>query len=583
MAGAKLMSLTRGTLTTLFPVPPTLRTAAAAQSTRVIYRPPRFLVPQESVYLGLWESVRALCKWTKRLPSARPTRMFREAFVTKVELGRSRLFLSFLLHCLLVLVVPNLQLIFPGIYAEQNSAYYRRKAIVYRMPLMAPTKMLPRVAPAGPGGRPGSGSEADRPPALGRIGSVGRWTVIYKPLHPDNLRQTIRQLDSPRDLKITQEIKAPDIVFGNLHQPERPILHLEVKNARPIIGTRQAASEAVPAPDLTVSVTSSPTTILQLVSDHPRLPVEALAASKPVLKPGTGESGVSIPDDAGFPGTGNGLVVLSVNPGWSTSQPALPPGNREGEFATSPVGGRSGSPRGVLDGVVGGGGGNSGGNGGNAGGDGSTGPGLGNGGGGGRSADTGSLTINGTRGVVESVGVLRSNFIASLVYPVDRALLPPRRSQLVVSAGPMGGGGLNVYGALHCGKIYTIFLEMPGKNWTLQFCQHSEKRENTASLNRSAVVHLEEGLVAPYAEAKFDFRRLPVPEKDSRKLIVLKGILEEDGTVDKLEIYQGLLSDMDEAARLALGRWRFKPATRARVPVAVDILVGIPAQVPRAH
>ncbi len=40
--------------------------------------------------------------------------MFREAFVTKVELGRSRLLLSLLLHCLLVLVVPNLRLIVPG-------------------------------------------------------------------------------------------------------------------------------------------------------------------------------------------------------------------------------------------------------------------------------------------------------------------------------------------------------------------------------------------------------------------------------------------------------------------------------------
>jgi hypothetical protein len=577
------MSITRGTLTSLFPLPPTPRTAAAAQSARAMYRPPRFLVPQESVYFGLWESVRTLCKWTKRLPSGRPTRMFREAFVTKVELGRSRLLLSFLLHSLLVLLVPNLQLIFPGTDAEQSSAYYRRKAIIYRMPLMAPIKMLPRVAPAGPGGRPGNGSEPDRPPALGRIGSVGRWKVIYKPLHPDNLRQTIRQLDSPRDLQITHEIKAPDIIFGNLHGPPRPILHLEVKNAKPIVGPRHASSEAVPAPDLTVSVTS-PTTLHQLVSDHPRLPVEALAASRPVLKPGSGELGFSVPDDAGFPGTGNGLVVLSVNPGWSTSQPALPPGNREGEFATSPAGGRNGSPGGAPDGVVGGGSENSADNGANAGGDGSTGRGPGDeGGGGGRSADTGSLTIDGTRGAIQSVGVLRSNFIASLVYPVDRALLPLRKSQLVVSAGPMGGGGLNVYGALHCGKIYTIFLEMPGKNWTLQFCQSGEKKENTAGQNQSAVVRLEEGLVAPYAEAKFDFRRLPVPEKDSRKLIVLKGVLEEDGTVDKLGIYQGLLSEMDEAARLALSRWKFKPATRAKVPVAVDILVGIPAQVPRPH
>lgn len=509
--------------------------------------------------------------------------MFREAFVTKVELGRSRLILSLLLHCLFVLVIPNLQLILPGAYGEQSSAYYRQRAVIYRMPLMAPTKMLPRVAPAGPGGRPGNGSLADLSPLKGKVGSSGKWTVIYKPLHPDNHRQTIRQLASPPDLQITQEIKSPDIIFGNLRQPQRPILHLEVKNAKPIIGTRQAGSEALAAPDVAVSINSS-TSAVPLVNDHPRLPVEALATSRPVLRQGGGESGTAVPDDAGFPGAGNGLLVLSVNPGWSSSQPALPPGNREGEFAISPGGGRNGSPGGSPDGVVGGGSGSAGNTSFKTGGDGSTATGPGDwGGGGGKSADAGPLTVNGTGGPVESVGVLRSNFIASMVYPVEKALVLPRKSQLVVATGPMGGGGLNVYGALHCGKIYTIFLEMPGKNWTMQFCQHGEKNESAVKQTQSAVVHLEEGLVAPYAESKFDFRRLPVPEKDFRKLIVLKGVLQEDGTVGKLEIYQGLLSEMDEAAKLALGRWKFKPATRAKIPVAVDILVGIPGQVPRQH
>src|SRR5215472_18304221 len=126
MVGAKLMSLTRGTLNTLFPMPPAPCKAPAVQSGRVIfYRPPRFLVPRESAFWGLLESVWALCKWTKRLPSPRPTRMFREAIVTKVELGRSRLILSLLLHFMLVLIIPNLQLILPGAYGEQSSAYYR--------------------------------------------------------------------------------------------------------------------------------------------------------------------------------------------------------------------------------------------------------------------------------------------------------------------------------------------------------------------------------------------------------------------------------------------------------------------------
>jgi hypothetical protein len=37
---------------------------------------------------------------------------------------------------------------------------------------------------------------------------------------------------------------------------------------------------------------------------------------------------------------------------------------------------------------------------------------------------------------------------------------------------------------------------------------------------------------------------------------------------------------MDEAARLALGRWKFMPAIRGGKPVAVDILVGIQSAAP---
>jgi outer membrane biosynthesis protein TonB len=63
-------------------------------------------------------------------------------------------------------------------------------------------------------------------------------------------------------------------------------------------------------------------------------------------------------------------------------------------------------------------------------------------------------------------------------------------------------------------------------------------------------------------------------------MIVLKGVLGEDGTIGNLEVYQGVLPEMDQAARLALSRWKFKPAMRADKPVSVEILVGIPAEAP---
>jgi hypothetical protein len=168
-----------------------------------------------------------------------------------------------------------------------------------------------------------------------------------------------------------------------------------------------------------------------------------------------------------------------------------------------------------------------------------------------------------------------------MVYPVVASILP-RKNSLVVSAGPIGGGGLGVYGALHCGKIFTVFLQMPGKAWTLQYCVAGDKPAKAAEQTNSAVVHMEQGITPPDAETRFDFKRLPLPEDKLHKLIVLKGLLREDGTVEGLQVHQGLLPLMDEAARLAFSQWKFRPASRGGKAIPVDILVGIPSDPPPA-
>jgi hypothetical protein len=164
-----------------------------------------------------------------------------------------------------------------------------------------------------------------------------------------------------------------------------------------------------------------------------------------------------------------------------------------------------------------------------------------------------------------------------MVYPVSRHL-SVRKSSIVVSAGPVGGGGLEVYDVLHCGKIYTIFLAMPGKNWTMQYCQKPGTEGVTPPRSTSTFVHMDSGLVPPDldVETRYDFRRLPVPQEKAHKLIVLKGILGADGTVGGLEVFQGILPQMDQAAKSAFSRWKFKPAMREGKPVPVEILVGVP-------
>jgi TonB family protein len=123
---------------------------------------------------------------------------------------------------------------------------------------------------------------------------------------------------------------------------------------------------------------------------------------------------------------------------------------------------------------------------------------------------------------------------------------------------------------------------MPGKNWILQYCQQEKPSSEANRNSRKVVAQLQHGLLPPDPVDKFDFRRLPVPKNKARDFIILQGVIQEDGTIDKLSILRGIQPDADQAALAAFGQWRFRPAIRAGKPVGVEFLVGIPATVPEA-
>jgi TonB family protein len=91
---------------------------------------------------------------------------------------------------------------------------------------------------------------------------------------------------------------------------------------------------------------------------------------------------------------------------------------------------------------------------------------------------------------------------------------------------------------------------------------------------------MQQGLIPPDVESRFDFKRMPVPFEKKNKPIVLKGVIKEDGSLDGLQVYQSIVPQMDEAARLAFSKWKFKPAMKEGKSVPVDILVGIPTELP---
>ncbi len=278
-----------------------------------------------------------------------------------------------------------------------------------------------------------------------------------------------------------------------------------------------------------------------------------------VARPVAGAQKHGSPSETVNPPNPGDLVIIGVNPSAATSQIILPPGTRLGAFVVAPA--SEGTPSGSAhksDNASG-----------RTGGSGSA------------HADAGAtsssglnLTVGNGSNKPEASGALGPPLPPDMVFPVSPGSLV-RKNTMVVATGPTGGGGLGIYRVLNCGKIFTIFLPMPGRNWTMQYCATPSASENSASSSNVAI-QWGEGIVPPEPKSKFDFRRLPVPSDKPDKMIVLKGMLRADGTVTKLTVYRGITPQMDEAAKLAFARWKFKPALLHGVPVPVELLIGIP-------
>jgi len=148
---------------------------------------------------------------------------------------------------------------------------------------------------------------------------------------------------------------------------------------------------------------------------------------------------------------------------------------------------------------------------------------------------------------------------------------------MLVTSGPAGGGGLSVYGVLHGGRIYTIYLPMPGKHWILQYCQSAKSTDDRSGAARNVQVRLDPVLVPPSVEEQFDFHRPALPKDKLAEMIVLHGMIREDGSVAELKVLKGLQDLADQAAMAAFLRWKFRPALLEGGAVAVEVLVGIPA------
>lgn len=475
---------------------------------------------------------------------------------------------SVLMHGAVLLCLVRLSVLFASVSTHEITVISAKpeigKVIYYHLKTLRPMEGLPSITPSGKGGRPGQGNRPKVLPRLGGTTADAQTSIVVRLRHPDGTSQIIHQPSIPPQVRIKSSPRLPNIIADIPMVVQNPIGPVQPHVLVIRRGTGKdtaAAAKPVNAP----AIPLKPATNKILA-----LPVNAIT---PVLAEQQGKSLVNpAPSGTGHEAVGepSGLIVLSANPGSITDIVGLPYGNSDGSFSVGRAVVGPGSVGGTPNGMIGGGTGGYG-----DGGDTSTGPGNGNSGGGGK-GDSEIAVISG--GSSSSSGGLHvSGRSALAIFPV---VLPPRthKSLLTISAGPIGGGGLDTYGALKGGKVYTVYLPGPKRNWVLQYCASAATRDASPQVQQHGnVVTFQANIEAPDPVEAFDFKHVPVPPEKRNRYVILRGLIGKKGELTGLSVYRGVEPELDELALATFTKWKFSPAMRSGSPVAVDILVGIPA------
>ena len=565
----------KGPANGLFEAKSLLESAAPKPQVRcafVMTRTPEFLTRQDFFRTSWWSHLRTLFSRYPAHLRLIAGKYFQDLPVRPRKFASKQLGISAVLHVCVFLLLPFVLKYLPFQVAQAANVADREQIIYYH--LLAPEhRERARLLPPGPGAAPGSGTNPELPPIKGATASHAGLFAVSHPRVPDNNHQTIIQPLSPPDLRIKADIKLPNMLLAKPQPPKVP-LQFNPKEVKPL---QQVNREVVTiAPTLTPANVQQPLTdVLVATNEHPHLAVPIGAAPAPNMPSSARGSATEVgaPEIEGNGTPGQGLLILGTAPGNTSDLVALPPGNRYGDFSIAPGGNGTGSPGGLAGGSPHGGAGGE-----SSGSTDTAGAGSGaSGGGGGNSGPAGIVSIPGNGESGRSLGTLEAE---RLVFALPK-ITGPRHRTLLVAAGPMGGGGLGIYGALRCGKIYTVFLPAAGKNWTLQYCQTAPTGQEPPKKVFASVVHMEEAIVPPEAEARFDFKRTPLPLEKLHKYVILRGRIGEDGKVSDLVVHQGLSDEIDAAARQAFNQWTFKPAMRGGKAVSIEILVGIPSDPPK--
>ncbi|HEV3218177.1 MAG TPA: TonB family protein [Candidatus Acidoferrales bacterium] len=546
---------------------------------------PRFAVPwQRGAAQRIWDN---FCSIYAEPPAPREFaegENFRGCSITS-SVPRRSMFTSFIWHSITVLLLI------------QFGSFLWTPLHVAAMPdfeltWSGPVEDLPALTPPGQAQKITAPGDPAKPlPRRGADTFHPRQTIISAPKVPTHPRQTLIQPDAPPVApKVLPPL--PNMVNWQPDEPARPKLEISAKEF-----ARMHPNQPVPQQNRDVAVPELPNQERNPadlnISNLDSLPDPA----RPALRIKSGSSAVSAPkqvptvasssDPAPEVGAGNNQRVIAISsmPAAVPPPPQMPAGNLSSRVSISPDGKQPGVPGGSPNGAAGDGG---------AGGDSASPGGTGNATGGGNGSPSGvSISGGNPRNSSGTSGLGGSpsfrNSLPSL-HITPGAVAHPNSSGAAPPAPKPADASLS--GRLQPGEppehifgqrtFYTMHVTSPNVSskmgsWVLNFAELDDDGSPAAISRRMTGT-----LAGPVPTHKVDPPYPPEMIKEHvQGEVVLYAIIRENGAVDSIQVLRPLDPMLDENAVDALAKWKFQPASRNGVPVAVEAVVHIPFHITR--
>ncbi|MBZ5525199.1 MAG: TonB family protein [Acidobacteriia bacterium] len=386
------------------------------------------------------------------------------------------------------------------------------------------------------------------------------WTPVPSPApvagrHP--LNQTMPEL--------TPEVAPPaeDAAHRNLNALQFPVAQPQVAEPAADPANRNLSALNLPSDQQAVAPPAEQRKPGDMNMGLAVSTVEApkLTVPEQVVMAGGQRSTIARPQSGGGGGTpappaiaGNGktqarelgqLIVLNANPSAPRGPVTVPEGSRQGEFAAGPTGrpGATGKPE-VVAGDV-------------------------------NSPSAGKDGLN-VPNIFVAAPPKKVNAVVDVSAPTPAPVRPDLSRSADLQKTPAAGNSEEV--VFGDKKFYSMVLNMPnlnsagGGSWILRFAELNPLPGSNG-----------EGVSGPVALTKAD-PAYPASLVHDRieGVVVLYAVIHSDGHVGEIRVLEGVHEVLDENARIALLKWRFRPGTRNGVPVDLEAVVKIPFKVPRS-